>query len=264
MCQTSQISLVLLLLVGFFWSPLQHPNPTGHPKLSPEGSWLKRCSSSAVLRRPGDRTAAPSIIFILSPPAKGWGRGWKRPCCPPVEVTSKLSYLTLEDNPSVILGKLDSEYPSLISSKTPRPVSSNECSPSPVPQDWLSRQSRKRNRLLIFSAALIQRLATFRGYSSVRPLPTLSSSQTNHPWAAAQSHQRSHFAALSGARAITEHFYNPRHQQGGRKKQNKSPEYHIATEIRRTQVLAFKVTRVWEIMGEKSIIKLSTLYRKHV
>lgn len=89
------------------------------------------------------------------------------------------------------------------------------------PQDWLSRQFRKRNRLLIFSAALIRRLATFRGYIiNETSAPTLFSAWTNHLWATAQSHRRSHFAALSGAGAVTEHFYNPRHQQEG--KQNKT------------------------------------------
>lgn len=61
---------------------------------------------------------------------RGEAGGENDPVRPPAEVTSKLSYLTLEDNPSVISGKLDSEYPSLIPSQTPRPESSNECSPS--------------------------------------------------------------------------------------------------------------------------------------
>lgn len=195
---------------------------------------------------------------------KGVRQGVKKTLCAlQREVTSKLSYVTLEDNPSVIWGKLDSKYPSLISSKTPRPESSNECSPSLVPQDWLSRQSRKRNRLFIFSAALIRRFATFRGYSSMRSLPTLFSAQTNHPWATAQSHRHSHFVALSGASAITEHFYNPRHQQGGKTKQNKNPECHTATEIRRTQVLVLK-SQDCERLWKKRVIKLSAFYRKHV
>lgn len=69
----------------------------------------------------------------------------------------------------------------------------------------------------------------------------------------AQSPGHSHFAALSGARAVTEHFYNPCHQQGGRKKQNKSPEYHIATEIRRTQVLALKSQKCERLWGKKTL-----------
>lgn len=98
-----------------------------------------------------------------------------------------------------------------------------------VPQDWGSRQFRKRNRLLIFSASLIRRLATFRGYIiNETSAPTLFSAWTNHLWATAQSHRRSHFAALSGAGAVTEHFYNPRHRQAGKTKQNKSPEHHTA------------------------------------
>lgn len=93
-------------------------------------------------------------------------------------------------------------------------------------------------------------LSLLEATSSMRPLPTLFSAWTNHPWATAQSHQRSHIAALSGEGAVTEHFYNPRHRQGGKTKQNKtlSTTQHWNT---KDPGVSFKVTGVWEIIEEK-------------
>lgn len=99
-------------------------------------------------------------------------------------------------------------------------------------------------------------LSLLEATSSMRPLPTLFSAWTNHPWATAQSYRRSHIAALSGAGAVIIHvtfiihFYNPRHWQGGKQNKTKplSTTQHWNT---KDPGVSFKVTGVWEIMEEK-------------
>lgn len=181
-----------------------------------------RCPRSVVLQKFRDRTARLYIIFIPSPYARGQSR--LDPACPPAaEVTSKWNYLILEDNPSVILGKLDSEYPSLISSETASPETPNEYN-APPPHSGpsgLSRQSRKGTCLVIFSVMLIQRLATFRGYIISQ---TSAYSCLHIGWTSLKDRQLSRSCIptllLSPEQALSLNTYNP-HQQGGKKTKNK-------------------------------------------